>query len=99
MVATAQVVNSVVEWHASHGTAVTPLALIGKWLAASPSPCTPSWQAAHPLFTPACVNVAPAQVIVLWQASHSRFVRIWFGGFPCACEPLWHIEQLPRVWV
>ena len=76
LVATAQLVNSVVEWHASHGTGVTPLALIGKWLAAKPLPCTPSWQRAHPVLTPACVNTAPAHVIVLWQASHSRFVTI-----------------------
>src|SRR6266699_628147 len=98
MVATAQVVNSVVEWQASHGTAAPPVP-IGKWLAARPSARTPSWQAAQLLVTPTWVNIAPAQLSVVWQASHSRSVTMCVGPLPCAIVPLWQVEQLPRAWV
>src|SRR5437016_11893179 len=98
MLATAQVVNSVVEWQASHGTAAPPVPT-GKWLAARPSARTPSWQAAQRLVTPTWVNIAPAQLSVVWQVSHSRSVTMCVGPLPCAIVPLWQVEQLPRAWV
>src|SRR5438128_4571737 len=80
MVATAQVVNSVVEWQASHGTAAPPVP-IGKWLAARPSACTPAGQVGQPLVTPTGVKLAPAQPSVGWQGAHS-------GGVSRGAGPL-----------
>src|SRR2546429_7078044 len=94
MLATAEVVNVVVEWQASHGTAAPPVP-IGKWLAARPSARTPSWQAAQRLVTPTWVNIAPAQLSVVWQVSHSRSVTMCVGPLPCAIVPLWQGRELP----
>src|ERR1700747_431934 len=99
MVAVAKVVNSAVEWHASQGTALTPAAPIGQWLADRPSALTPLWQTAHPLVTPAWLKTAPAQLSVVGQASHSRSVRMCVGPLPWAMTPLWQVEQLPRTCV
>src|SRR5215470_1315556 len=64
-----------------------------------PVAATPLWHSAQLPLMPWCVNTAPAQVSVVWQASHSRSVTMWVGGLPCACAPLWQVEQLPRTWV
>ena len=48
MVAPANVVKFVGEWHASHGALP-----IGMWVAGVPVACTPLWQEAHPEVTPA----------------------------------------------
>src|SRR6267154_231759 len=69
------------------------------WVAGIPVAATPLWQLAQPVVTPRWVNTAPAQVSVVWQASHSRSVTMCLGPLPCACTPLWQVEQLPRVWV
>ena len=90
----AKVVKLVREWQPSQGTAP-----IGMWVGGMPVARTPSWQLAQLPVTPWCVKAAPAQVSVVWQASHSRSVTMCEGGLPCACVPLWQVEQLPRAWV
>ena len=92
----AQVVKLVVEWQPSHGVGGVP---IGKWVGGIPFAATPLWQLAQPVVTPRWVNIAPPQLSVVWQASHSRSVTMCVGPLPCACTPLWQVEQLPRTWV
>src|SRR5258705_5314059 len=92
----AQVMKLVVEWQPSHGVGGVPT---GMWVAGIPVAATPLWQLAQLLVTPWWVKNAPAQVSVVWQASHSRSVTMCLGPLPCACTPLWQVEQLPRTWV
>src|SRR5256885_4332925 len=68
------------------------------WVGAMPVAYAPLWQVAQPVVTPTWVNIAPPQVRVVWQASHSRSVTICVGPLPCAITPLWQVEQLPRPW-
>src|SRR3984893_9172014 len=92
----AQGMKLVGEGQPSHGGGGIPT---GMWVAGIRVAATPLWQLAQLLVTPWWVKNAPAQVSVVWQASHSRSGR-WGGGpLPCACTPLWQVEQLPRVWV
>src|SRR5256885_5427314 len=69
------------------------------WVGAMPVAYAPLWQVAQPVVTPTWVNIAPPQVRVVWQASHSRSVTMCVGPLPCAITPLWQVEQLPRTWV
>src|SRR5256885_15257133 len=68
------------------------------WVGGMPVADSPLWQLAQPVVTPRWVNIAPPQVRVVWQASHSRSVTICVGPLPCAITPLWQVEQLPRTW-
>src|SRR3989449_8384698 len=68
------------------------------WVGGMPVADTPLWQLAQLLVTPRWLNIAPPQVRVVWQASHSRSVTMCVGPLPCAMTPLWQVEQLPRTW-
>src|SRR2546421_9994166 len=68
------------------------------WVGGMPVADTPLWQLAQLLVTPTWLNVAPPQLSVVWQASHSRSVTMCVGPLPCACTPLWQVEQLARPW-
>src|SRR2546421_12773496 len=68
------------------------------WVGGMPVADTPLWQLAQLLVTPRWLNIAPPQLSVVWQASHSRSVTMCVGPLPCACTPLWQVEQLPRTW-
>src|SRR5256885_10444400 len=67
------------------------------WVGGMPVADTPLWQLAQLLVTPTWLNIAPPQLSVVWQASHSRSVTICVGPLPCACTPLWQGEQRPRT--
>jgi hypothetical protein len=66
-------VKLVFEWQASQAVGGEP---IGMWLPGMPCAETLLWQSAQLPVTPMCVNIAPAQLTVVWQASHSRSVTM-----------------------
>src|SRR5256885_13200243 len=67
------------------------------WVGGMPVADTPLWQLAQLLVTPRWLNIAPPQLSVVWQASHSRSVTMCVGPLPCACTPLWQGGQPPRT--
>src|SRR5437763_15920741 len=69
------------------------------WVGDMPVAETPLWQLAQLLVTPTWLNIAPPQLSVVWQVSHSRSVTMCVGPLPCACTRLWQVEQLARAWV
>src|SRR3984893_19351534 len=90
----AQGMKLVGEGQPSHGGGGIPT---GMWVAGIRVAATPLWQLAQLLVTPWWVKNAPAQVSVVWQASHSRSVTMCFGPWPCACTPLWQVEEVART--
>jgi hypothetical protein len=83
----------VVEWQVSQ--------LAVDWIcdALFPVALAPSWQAAHPVVTPACEKLAGTQADVTWQVWQSLLEAMWLVDLPRAFVPSWHEKQVPVTWV
>jgi hypothetical protein len=61
-----------------------------------PVAVVPLWQVAQePGPTPAWLNMAGVQALVLWQLSQAAVVAICVLGLPLAILPLWQVAQVP----